>query len=182
MTTRREYFVAMRAALLEVKDRERGAYILFHPLHGPRAPGVPRAPTALEVHERLFPLFTAEVMNQSVYGTIDVRTLLRHVEHHERRDAPTKGQALAEYEALVLALGQQVRDLITGDPTALWNVYEERRRRLAPEVKRLDDWATQAERSAVESRARAEAARVELVAVEAEQARLTALAAERSST
>lgn len=89
--------------------------------------------------------------------------------------------AAAKYEATVFALGQQARDMLTGDPTTLWNVHEEKRRAQATEWGYADKAAVSAEEYAARVRARATELRAALDATEATLRALAAKADERSA-
>jgi len=171
--TRTEYFVHYRTVLQELDDRTLGIY-LWHCSGQFNIPAsIPPKLSILELYDRIFPNFTPEFGAQKVGSKPTAATLQRLAEHRSSTVIPLlKGGKKDQYESTVLAIGQQARDLLTGNATALWNVFEERRRQLDVEWNRQNDGAIQAEKTAEIERQRANIARDKLDATLAELERL----------
>lgn len=188
--TRDEWLRHWRAAMVTLTDHELGVYVLHHTGLRTRYVGAGRdqvqgaePESALHLYYRLFPPQSHDRLSEQVTSTMpDARSVRRGVESALSRLAAMDSGRRQRFDADMLALGQRARDILTNNPTMMWNIAEERRRLLEYRLPSLEAAAERAEREATKARQAANAARAELDEVKAEQARLTELAStERSS-
>lgn len=163
---RSEYFIRLREVLLELDDRTLGVYLWHYtgPFPLP-ASEIPPQLSFLELHDRLFPNMTPEDAQRNVGHKPTAQHLQHVVDHRSSRVLDllkNQGKALARYEDTIRTIGQQARDILQGDATALSNVEEQRRRQLNVEWTRLEGWALEAEKTAAERRQRADLVRAQL--------------------
>ena len=177
--TRNEYFARWRELLVTLDDHTLGVYLLHHSGRMSGLHTVPPAPSVYDLHARLFPVFTDGQGDEHVGSKPSVRTMVHLAEYAERNAAPKAGSAKAAYDATVLALAQNGRDLLTGDPTVHWNVEAQRCRELEASWKATDDQARYHEQQATAQRARANEVRTRLDMCVARMNELTAAAASK---
>lgn len=156
--TRNEYFIRYRETLLHLDDNSLGLVMQY--LESPPPSGYS------SLYERLFPTFSEEHGNQKVGARVSAESIVELAKWRRDRHGVTAT------EADLLVLGQRARDLLQGNPTALWNVAEERRRRLEPLWIQADKNASAQEQLAAQYRTRAQNVRTELDAVLADLAKL----------
>jgi hypothetical protein len=172
--TLREYFIKLRELLLTLDDRSLGVYVVqFMGEFSPRARYLwePVEISWRELHTLLQPPPGREDKNAPGAPKLEqIHRLLAAVPTTFSRTRDKEN-----YESHVLAVGQRVRDLINGDPTALWNLNVERVRSLERTAERVEGIAREAELRARYARESANEVQKELAENRAELARLEAL-------
>ena len=186
LMTRDEWLRHWRSAMVTLTDHELGVYVLHFTGLRTRYIGAGRdqvqgvePESALHLYYRLYPPQSHDRLRELNLGsTPDALMLRRGVASALARLGSMNAEVRQQFDADTLALGQRARDILTGNPTMMWTVTEERRRLLEARLPNLESNASRLEREASSARHAADAARAELDEVFAEQSRLTLLALE----
>ena len=186
LMTRDEWLRHWRSAMVTLTDHELGVYVLHFTGLRTRYIGAGRdqvqgvePESTLHLYFRLHPPQSHDRLREPLSGsTPEERTLRRGVAGALARLGSMNAKVRQQFDADMLVLGQRARDILTGNPTMMWTVTEERRRLLEARLPNLESNASRLEREASSARHAADAARAELDEVFAEQSRLTLLALE----